>query len=216
MLKVILTEEERFGETLAQGTEMLNRLITEAGNVGSTIISGLDAFKLYDTYGFPLELTQEMVAEQGLSVDTEAFAGAMEDQRQRARSARQETDYISGHDALFREIREEAGETNFVGYDVLEAKAGVLGIFRQGERIVSAVVGEEIEIVLDLTPCYAESGGQVNDYARLTAPGLDAEITGVAKPVENLFVHKGRIISGVLGQSCQPGRFAGGTGTVAL
>ncbi len=170
VLRVIRTEEERFGETLSQGTEMLNKLMDEAKSDGSTLISGIDAFKLYDTYGFPLELTQEMVAEQGLSVDTQAFTEAMEDQRQRARSARQETEYISELNTLFKEIREETGETNFVGYDTLEAKASVQGIFHGGERIKSASAGEEVEFILDVTPCYAESGGQVSDWGKVTAP----------------------------------------------
>jgi alanyl-tRNA synthetase len=198
VLRVIRTEEERFGETLSQGTEMLNKLMDEAKSGGSTLISGIEAFKLYDTYGFPLELTQEMVAEQGLSVDTQAFAEAMEDQRQRARSARQETEYISELNTLFKEIREETGETNFVGYDTLEAKASVQGIFRGGERIKSASAGEEVEFILDVTPCYAESGGQVSDWGKVTAPDLAVEIYEVTKPVENLYVHRGKVINGML------------------
>ncbi len=198
VLKVIRTEEERFGETLVQGTEMLNRLMKDAGAAGRVMISGEDAFKLYDTYGFPLELTQEMAGEQGLSVDTEAFERAMEEQRQRARSARQETEYISEQDTLYKGIREELGETNFVGYDTLEAEANVLRIFRDGERVKSVAAGEEVELILDVTPCYAESGGQVSDHGRVTAPGLEVEIYEVAKPVENFFVHRGKVINGVL------------------
>lgn len=198
VLRVIETEEERFGETLAQGTEMLNRLMTEARSEGRAVVSGADAFKLYDTFGFPLELTQEMTAEQGLTVDTDAFGKAMEDQRQRARSARRETEYISERDALFKEIREEVGETNFIGYGSLEAKASILGIFQGGKRVKSGLAGEEVEFVLDVTPCYAESGGQVSDYGRLTAPELDVEIYEVTKPVENLFVHRGKVITGLL------------------
>ena len=198
VLKVIRTEEERFAETLVQGTEMLNRLMKDAGAAGSAVISGEDAFKLYDTYGFPLELTQEMAGEQGLSVDTEAFGRAMEEQRQRARSARQETEYISERDTLYKGIREELGETNFVGYDTLEAEANVLRILRDGERVKSAVAGEEVELILDVTPCYAESGGQVSDHAWATAPGLKVEIYEVAKPVENFFVHRCKVINGVL------------------
>ena len=197
VFRVIQIEEERFAETLAQGTEILNRLMTEAKTQGNSIISGVDAFRLYDTYGFPLELTQEIAAEQGLSVDTEGFALAMEDQRQRARSARQETEYISERNSLFRALREELGETHFVGYDCLEAKAKALTIFKSGERVKSAVAGEEVEFILDTTPCYAESGGQVSDHGRLTAPELDVEVYEVTKPVENLFVHKGKVISGV-------------------
>ncbi len=198
VLSVIHNEEKRFSETLAQGTEMLNRLIEEAKKSGSSVIAGADAFKLYDTYGFPLELTQEMAEEQGFTVDTDGFGLAMEEQRRRARSARQETEYISERGAFFKKLREEMGETNFVGYDYLEARASVQGIFRDGERLKSAQAGEEVEIILDVTPCYAESGGQVGDHGRLTAPELEVEIYEVTKPVENLFVHRGRVINGIL------------------
>jgi alanyl-tRNA synthetase len=200
VLSVIHSEEKRFSETLALGTEMLNRLMDEAKAQGSSLIPGADAFKLYDTYGFPLELTQEMAEEQGFTVDTDGFSLAMEDQRRRARSARQETEYISERGALFQALREEIGETNFVGYDALEAKASVQGIFRDGERVKTAAAGEEVEFILDVTPCYAESGGQVGDYGVLTAPGLEVEICEVTKPVENLFVHRGRVISGTLSE----------------
>ncbi|MCL6480061.1 MAG: alanine--tRNA ligase, partial [Peptococcaceae bacterium] len=197
VLRVIRTEEERFGETLAQGTEMLNKIIAEAKAEGSSLVSGVDAFKLYDTYGFPLELTREMAAEQGLPVDTDGFGEAMEEQRQRARSARQETEYISERDSLFREIRDTVGETNFVGYDAMEAKASVQALFRGGESAQLATAGEEVEFILDVTPCYAESGGQVGDHARVTAPELEVEVYEVTKPVENLFVHRGKVKNGV-------------------
>lgn len=198
VLSVIHNEERRFSETLAQGTEMLNRLMDEAKKAGSSVIPGAAAFKLYDTYGFPLELTQEMADEQGFAVDTEGFNLAMEDQRQRARSARQDTDYISERGALYKALREEIGETNFVGYDSLETRASVQGIIREGERVKSAQAGEEVEIILDVTPCYAESGGQVGDHGRLTAPGLEVEIYEVTRPVENLIVHRGRVVNGIL------------------
>ena len=152
----------------------------------------------FDTYGFPLELTQEMAGEQGFSVDTDGFSLAMEGQRQRARSARQETEYISEQGHLFKQLREELGETNFVGYQTLAARAGVLGILRDGQRLQSAEAGEEIAFILDVTPCYAESGGQVGDHGRLTAPDLDVEIYEVTRPVENLIVHRGRVTKGVL------------------
>jgi alanyl-tRNA synthetase len=198
VLRVIRSEEERFGETLSQGTEMLSRIMVEAKKAGSSSIPGVDAFKLYDTYGFPLELTQEMASEQGLSVDVDAFEKAMEDQRKRARSARQEVEYISERDALFREIREAKGETSFVGYDSLEANSIVLGLFQAGKKVESVAAGAEVEFILDVTPFYAESGGQVSDRGQITGPELSVEIEEVFKPVENLFVHRGKVIKGVL------------------
>ncbi|OPY60897.1 MAG: Alanine--tRNA ligase [Pelotomaculum sp. PtaU1.Bin065] len=198
VLKVIQAEEERFGETLAQGTEMLNQIIAGLKRSGGSVVPGADAFKLYDTYGFPLELTQEMAAEQGLTVDADGFGAAMDEQRQRARNARQETEYISERDAFFKDLRGQLGETVFVGYDLLEAEAEVLGIFKGDERVKSATAGQTVDFVLDVTPCYAESGGQVSDHARFSAAGLEIEIFEVSKPVENLFIHRGKVISGTI------------------
>ncbi|MHB8157328.1 MAG: alanine--tRNA ligase, partial [Desulfocucumaceae bacterium] len=125
IVSVIRTEEERFSETLVQGTEMLNKMIAGAKASGKLEINGPDAFKLYDTYGFPLELTVEMAREQGLGIDEDGFASAMESQRQRARSARQETEYLSERDSLYRTVRDELGDTRFTGYTGLEAGAKV-------------------------------------------------------------------------------------------
>lgn len=198
ILKVISTEEARFGETLSQGTEILNRLVQEAKAAGGTEITGSDAFKLYDTYGFPLELTMEIAEENGLGVDQDGFAAAMEEQRRRARSARQETEYLSETGALFKEVRDKYGETVFVGYGTLEAEGRVIALVKEGQRADRAVAGEEIQFVLDSTPCYAESGGQVNDYARLTGAGSEIEVFEVYKPVEGLFVHRGKVLSGMV------------------
>jgi len=196
VLRVVRTEEERFRETLAQGTEILNHLIEQAKAAGATSLSGEEAFKLYDTYGFPLELTQEMAAEQGFTVDTEAFSRAMEEQRRRARNARQEVDYISERDNIFKELREELGETKFIGYDTLQGTAKVLAILKDGNRVMEAVAGDEVEFILDETPFYAESGGQVSDKGRLISSDVEVEVLKVTKPVENLFVHKGKVLKG--------------------
>ncbi len=200
VLKVIRSEEERFGETLAQGTEILNRLVQEARASGRTVIGGEDAFRLYDTYGFPLELTREMAAEEGLTVDEEGFSRAMEEQRERARSARQETEYLSEQGAFYRSLRDKLGETRFVGYDTLEARARVLALLKEGRLVDKAVAGEEVEFILDVTPCYAESGGQVSDHARVSAPELQVQVTGVSRPVEGLIVHRGKVQNGFLKQ----------------
>ena len=196
--KVILNEEKRFSETLAHGTEILNKLIEEAKQEGRTVISGLDAFQLYDTYGFPLELTQEIAEEQGLTIDEDSFVKSMESQRNRARSARQETEYISETGVLYKNIRDDNGTTNFVGYNALKADAKVLAIIKDGQSIQSAQAGEKVEIIFDITPCYAESGGQVTDYAKLSGQDLNVLIYDVTKPVDNLFLHKGKVESGLL------------------
>ncbi|MBE3589143.1 MAG: alanine--tRNA ligase [Thermoanaerobacteraceae bacterium] len=197
VLRVIRSEEERFGETLAQGTEILNRLVQEARNAGRTVIDGREAFRLYDTYGFPLELTREMAAEEGLTVDEDGFAAAMEEQRERARSARQETEYLSEAGAFYKSLREQLGETRFVGYDALETGARVLALIKDGRPVKQAVAGEEVEFILDVTPCYAASGGQVADHARVEAPALEVRVTDVFRPVEGLFVHRGKVENGI-------------------
>ena len=196
--KVLLAEEERFSETLSQGVELLNHIFDGLKKSGGTQVSGADVFKLYDTYGFPLELTEEMAEEQGFQVDTAAFEQAMEAQRQRARQARQETEYISEKDAFYKSVREQFGETIFTGYSELASEGTVLAIFRGEEPLRRAEAGATVEIILDRTPCYGESGGQVSDRARLTAAGVEVEITEVVKPVEKLFVHRGKVLSGAL------------------
>jgi len=198
IINVVRTEEERFGETLVQGTEMLNRMIREARLSGGTAISGPDAFKLYDTYGFPLELTVEMAREQGLGVDEDGFAESMDQQRQRARSARQETEYISEKGSLYSSIRDEVGETGFVGYTDLESRSRVLFLVKDGQRVEKAAAGDQAEFILDVTPCYAESGGQVTDHAKITTPHMEADVYEVTKPVEGVYVHRGKVLSGLI------------------
>lgn len=198
VLRVIRTEEERFLETLAAGSDILSALINVAKAGGVSEITGQDAFRLYDTFGFPLELTQEIAAEQGLTVDEDGFAAAMEEQRKRARSARQETEYLSERGVLYKALREELGETRFMGYGTLETDSNVLALLKDGLQELSAVAGEEVEIILDVTPCYAESGGQVADHAVLRGSDMEVEITSVNKPVEGLIVHRGKVLSGIL------------------
>lgn len=198
VLRVIRTEEERFLETLAAGSDILSALINEAKQSGVSEITGEDAFKLYDTFGFPLELTQEISAEQGLAVDVDGFTACMEEQRKRARSARQETEYLSERGVLYKALREELGETRFIGYSNLETDSNVLALLKDGLQELSASAGEEVEIILDVTPCYAESGGQVADYAILRGPDLEVQITSVNRPVEGLVIHRGKVLSGIL------------------
>lgn len=198
ILRVIRTEEERFLETLASGSDILNNLINEAKSAGKTEISGQEAFKLYDTFGFPLELTEEIASEQGLMVDKDGFTAAMEEQKKRARSARQGTEYLSERGVIYKALREELGVTRFVGYGMLETDSNVMALLKDGLQEISALAGEEVEIILDVTPCYAESGGQVTDFANLKSPDLEVEIYSVTKPVEGLVVHRGKVLSGIL------------------
>jgi alanyl-tRNA synthetase len=201
ILRVIKTEQERFSETLASGTDILNRIIEDVRRAKHKVISGEDAFRLYDTYGFPLELTIEMAAEENLTVDQEGFKLALEKQRQRAREARSKTDYLPAKEALYKTVRERYGETNFVGYDQLVGQACVLAIIKDDRPVREAPPGEEVEVILSSTPCYAGAGGQVADLALITAENLVVEVLDVTKPVEGLYVHKGRIKKGKLAEN---------------
>ncbi|RJX22007.1 MAG: alanine--tRNA ligase [Desulforudis sp.] len=202
IIKIVRTEEARFRKSLVQGTDILTSLIAAARAKGETVLSGLEAFRLYDTFGFPLELTREICAEQNLGIDEKEFEQAMQEQRQRARQARRETEYISEHDAFFRDLRDELGETVFVGYEVMRTQAVVLAIVQDGQRLSRAGAGSEVDVVLNVTPGYAEAGGQVSDRGRISGDGsLRARIGQVQSPVENLIVHRVLIENGTLEES---------------
>ncbi|KAF1086600.1 Alanine--tRNA ligase [Sporotomaculum syntrophicum] len=196
--KVIRTEEERFGETLAQGTDMLSRLILAAKESGLQCIDGEQAFRLYDTYGFPLELTAEIAGENGLTVDQDGFTRAMEQQRSRARNARQETEYISEKAARLKSVLEQTGETVFVGYETLTSRSTIKAIFVDEQQVGQAEAGQEAEVVLDITPCYAESGGQLSDHAKLSSENTEITVDMVTRPIEGLHLHRGRVLSGMI------------------
>ena len=194
--KVIGTEEERFYKTIDQGLNILNGLIdniTKAALTGKEkILSGIDAFKLNDTFGFPLDLTREIAAEAGITVDEENFQVEMKKQKEKARQDRLSRD-ISGWSAdLFGELNAEP--TVFTGYDVLEDKGTVLAL-SDGEELLEAVstddgAKEGVLVVLDRTPFYAESGGQVADTGTIvTASGARLEVKAVKKTPKGYFVH---------------------------
>lgn len=196
--RVVRTEETRFLETVAQGMEILENIFARAGEAGRAVIEGADAFRLYDTYGFPLELTKEIAAERGFTVDEAGFAAAMAEQRERARKSRQEVEYLSEDAAFYQTIREQSGETKFVGYTDLEAKGRILFLSKGGRRVKEAVAGEKVEFICDVTPCYAESGGQVADRARGQTWEAEVTVENVVKPVEGIYLHSGKVESGVL------------------
>ncbi|MDI6791457.1 MAG: alanine--tRNA ligase, partial [bacterium] len=189
--RIILTEEERFLNTLKQGTNILETLIEEYQREGRTTMSGEDVFRLYDTYGFPLDLTREMAGEAGLSIDEAGFAEAMEAQRSRARSAGLgPTKEVSVHVDAVAKV-----STEFVGYDQLETKAKILEIIKDDKRLPEAGQGEEVEIILDVSPFYGESGGQVGDRGTLVKEGTTLEIVDTQSTPYAL-LHQARIILG--------------------
>ncbi|MFT4412740.1 alanine--tRNA ligase [Fredinandcohnia humi] len=158
--KVIKTEEERFHETLHDGLAILSTVIQKEKAKGNDTISGTDVFRLYDTYGFPVELTEEYAEEEGMKVDHEGFELEMENQRERARAARQDVDSMQVQSGVLGDIKVES---KFIGYDTLQSTSTVLVIVKNGEIVEQASEGEEVQLILDQTPFYAESGGQVAD-----------------------------------------------------
>jgi len=193
--KVIRTEEERFHETLSEGLAILADLCGKAKSEGKSVISGPDAFKLYDTYGFPLDLTEDYAAEQGMTVDREGFDAAMEEQRERARSARQETDSMKVQGGPLADFTEKS---EFVGYDLLTENARVIAIVSGDSLVESASAGDQVAVLLDRTPFYAESGGQVSDKGTLKGDGVTADVTGLYKAPHGQHVHLATVASGTL------------------
>jgi len=186
-------EEERFKAMLDRG---LGLLADETGRLGEGgTLPGAVAFKLYDTFGFPLDLTQDALREQGKSVDVTGFDSAMAEQRVRARAAWAGTGDAATERVWF-DLREQLGATEFLGYSTERAEAEILAVVVEGEAVGSAAAGSKVAIVLNQTPFYAESGGQVGDTGRITAPGMTIEIEDTQKRVGDLVVHLGRVVQG--------------------
>lgn len=189
---VIKAEEERFAATIDQGLQLLEQRIAALPEGG--VLSGADAFKLYDTFGFPLDLTSDILEERGLSVDADGFDALMKEQRERARAAR-----AAGMGEAWEDSKDEdTPETQFVGYEKLSATAKVAAIITEGERVGLAAKGRPVSIVLDTTPFYAESGGQVGDAGLLTADGVCVKITDCRKSATGRFLHIGEVTEGSL------------------
>ncbi len=191
ILAELQREEARFLETLERGEKLLADLLSSNPNQ----IEGKDAFELYDTYGFPLELTQEIAEENDLSVDIEGFHAAMDKQRQRAKAAAISID-LTIQDALDA-IAVDSSATRFRGYEVLEHKGTVQALLVNGEPAQHGTAGDKVEVVLDITPFYGESGGQVGDRGELIGDGLRVQIDDVSRR-QDVFIHSGRLQLGDL------------------
>ncbi|MFD7922714.1 alanine--tRNA ligase [Streptomyces sp. NPDC059740] len=189
---VALAEENAFLKTLKSGTNILDTAVSDTKAAGGSVLPGEKAFLLHDTWGFPIDLTLEMAAEQGLSVDEEGFRRLMKEQRERAKAdARAKK---SGHVDLsaYREVADAAGTTHFTGYSSTENEAAVVGLLVNGASAPAAAEGDEVEVVLDRTPFYAEGGGQLADTGRIKLDtGAVVEVRDVQQPVPGVIVHKG-------------------------
>ncbi|GEL06803.1 alanine--tRNA ligase [Salisediminibacterium halotolerans] len=191
--KVIRTEEERFHETLNDGLKMLNELIRKAKAAGKTAITGEDSFKLYDTYGFPVDLTEEYVEEAGLAIDREGFDREMAKQRERARAARQESDSMQLQDDVLGQILDES---RFVGYDQHETATRTAVLIKENARADFATEGDELHVILDETPFYAESGGQVADTGTIATDSGVLNVSDVQKAPNGQHLHRAVVVSG--------------------
>jgi alanyl-tRNA synthetase len=187
IVETLRQEEERFRVTLGRGMALLDE--ATAGLTEGGVLSGDVAFKLYDTYGFPLDLTQDAVRGKGLTVDTEAYDKAMENQRQMAR-ANWAGSGQAGQAAEWFALKDRLGATEFLGYETTEANGVVKAIVKDGAEIEAADAGERVLVVLDRTPFYAESGGQAGDVGEIQGPNGLAKVLDTRKEAGELFVHE--------------------------
>ncbi|ALL20802.1 alanine--tRNA ligase [Bacillus tropicus] len=193
--KVVKNEEERFHETLHDGEAILAEVIAKAKEEKTTVISGVDAFRLYDTYGFPIELTEEYAEEAGMTVDHEGFENEMEKQRERARAARQDVDSMQVQGGVLGEVKVAS---EFVGYGTVATESNVVALVKNGEYTDSLQTGEEGQLMLDVTPFYAESGGQIADRGYLLADGVKVLVKDVQKAPNGQNLHKVVVEEGTL------------------
>jgi len=188
--EIVEPEEQRFDETLSRGLEMLETAIAKAK--GKTL-PGAEAFLLHDTYGFPIELTREIAAEHGFAVDEEGFEAEMGKQRERARAGAGGADAVAA-DTLFGSLAE--GETNFRGYDSLEAESEVVALVVGGEEVTEVRDGAEVQVLVADTPFYPEGGGQVGDRGEFVGPNGRIEVEDTQRVAGRLIVHSGRVVEG--------------------
>ncbi len=190
--EVVAEEEARFARTLESGLGLLDELIGRVKAAGGSAIGGADVFKLYDTFGFPPDLTRVVAEEHGLGIDQAGFDAAMADQRTRGRVGGK----FGAGDRAERYRRLALGETMFLGYETTAAEGRIEAILVDGESVDVARAGDDVEIVLDATPFYAESGGQVGDEGRIDAPRGRMIVTDAVKPVRGTLAHIGRVTEG--------------------
>ncbi|TNF50421.1 MAG: alanine--tRNA ligase, partial [Deltaproteobacteria bacterium] len=193
--KIVEKEEERFIQTLDNGLRILNDQVDILRKNQSTVIPGDVLFKLYDTYGFPTDLTADIVEADGFSIDEAGFESCMEEQRKKARKHWKG----SGEEAvgaIYRELIEQVNTVNFIGYNDMQANSKVVALLHDGEQVSQARVGEQVEILAETTPFYGESGGQAGDIGSISADGLKVDIIETRKPLPELIVHVGKVTEG--------------------
>ena len=199
ILAVSASEEESFLQTLKSGTQIFDLSSAALKKSKSSVLPGEDVFKLHDTYGFPFDLTLEMAREEGLSVDEDGFRRLMKEQKDRAKADAKSKK--SGHTdvSVYRSIADKSGKTEFLGYTNVSSESTLTGILVDGIGVASAAEGDDVEIILNRTPFYAEGGGQLADGGQITlSSGAVIEIDDVQSPVPGVSVHRGRVINGTI------------------
>ncbi|MGQ9455126.1 MAG: alanine--tRNA ligase [Armatimonadota bacterium] len=196
--RIIAAEEEKFRRTLDAGLDRLEYYIRQASSSTGGKLDGEAAFLLHDTYGFPIEITREIAGEHGIEVDMEGFEAAMAEQRERAKAASEFGAVMTvGEGSAVAELEKSAEPTRFLGYDTTQSEATVIAIVKGNDLVVSAQAGDEVDVVLDQSPFYAESGGQVGDTGRIVYDSVTLEVYDTTK-LSHFFFHRAKVISGKL------------------
>ncbi len=196
IVEILSLEEKKFGLTLNAGLSLLNNMLEDLKQRGRTVLSGEDAFKLYDTHGFPLELTQEVAAEHGFTIDVSGFEQSMQQQQERSRAA---SAFTRGRDdEALAEVLKRVGPTAFTGYEGVTGSGKVVGLVVDGEEVESISAPQEALVVLDSTPFYAESGGQIGDHGDISESMGVFQVEDTRRPLKGLIVHYGQISEGYI------------------
>lgn len=198
ILKLAVAEERAFLRTLESGEKLFAEAAAEVKQKGTTVVGGDQAFTLHDTYGFPIDLTLEMAAEAGLEVDKAGFEALMAEQVARAKADSRQKKHGHTDLSVYRQWVDN-NPTEFIGFDELEGTGKVLGLVGDGISVEMATEGQEIEVILDRTPMYAESGGQMGDHGMIFAGDAELRVTDVQKIGKKLWVHKAKVEHGVIG-----------------
>ncbi|HEV7471275.1 MAG TPA: alanine--tRNA ligase [Pseudonocardia sp.] len=195
---VVEAEEEAFLSTLTAGSRIFDTAVAETKSSGALILPGDRAFQLHDTYGFPIDLTLEMAAEQGLEVDQDRFTALMQEQRTRAKAdaAGRKIGFVDA--SVYRAVLDTHGSTSFLGYTELAAEGSIVGLLKDGQPVPAAAEGSNVEVVLDRTPFYAEAGGQQADTGELRSDSFTVRVDDVQSPVAGLRVHRGVVTHGTV------------------
>jgi alanyl-tRNA synthetase len=194
IVEILSLEEKKFGQTLNAGLQLLNALLEDLQQRNQNIVPGEEAFKLYDTHGFPLELTQEVAAEHGFSVDISAFEQAMQRQQERSRAA---GTFTQGQDdQVLAEMLKRVGPTEFTGYQGTTSSSKIIGLIVYGEATESISAPQQALLLLDTTPFYAESGGQIGDQGVISGPMGIFQVQDTRRPIKGLIVHYGYVSEG--------------------